>query len=87
MKISELEAVNLIQYFTKANSFIAKQVIKLLATSTELLEFPFPYENITMMPTTHRNEFTLTINDASKEEITEREKLIEGILWYMNKQT
>jgi hypothetical protein len=78
MQISIEEATTITQAFTKSNSFITRQLLKLLATSAEELEFPFPYENLVMSPTTYKNKFLIYMkNDSSKRGELQVEKLVK----------
>lgn len=78
MQISDFEAVVLIQTFTNSNPFITKELLKILATSADELEFPFPYENIRMSPTSRRDSFLLYLNnDSSRKGDLTLEKLVK----------
>jgi hypothetical protein len=81
MIISQIEALRIIEIFTKSSSFITKQILKLLATSADELEFPFPYVDFVMSPTTYRDQFLIyNKNDSSIEGERKMEKLVKRLI-------
>ncbi len=82
MQISDSQAITVVQSFTNSNSFITRQLLKILATSADELEFPFPYENIKMSPTSRRDSFLLYLkNDLSKRGELQLEKLVKETIY------
>jgi hypothetical protein len=81
MQISSLDAEKFIKNIMHSNSFTTKQILKILATSADELEFPFPYEQIMMSPTSRKDSFILYIkNDSSKTGDLKLKKLVKEIL-------